>query len=252
MAKISIGDTMSAETTGNPLKYTPRFDLSGPQVIVAAYTNPEGRERQRASTFGSMQWLWSENDEFRFDQHTRELSSVTFFLPREAAPAQFRHRMPDGPQTLPGGLRADAAQDFALPQTTIFCCTPDGAELRCFRDSKALNRALNARIGIAPDVDLLVQDGAVASWSLTDPARYLTDGFADPEATPPSAATRLRLAECLDLISSPLVEEVMDQDADAWSRLRATERALREQRDDRYRADVLHRIVSRLIEDYEC
>jgi hypothetical protein len=251
MVKISVGDTMSAETTGNPLRFTPRFDLSGPQVIVAGYTNPEGRERQRASTFGSMQWLWSENDEFRFDQHTRELSSVTFFLPREAAPAPACHRVPDGPRTLPGGLRADAAQDFALPQTTIFYCAPDGAELRCFRDSGALDRALEARIGIAPDVDLLVQEGEVAGWSLADPARYLTDGFADPEATLPSPATRLRLAECLDLVSSPLVEEVMDQDADAWNRVRATERALREQRDDRYRVDVLQRVVSRLIEDYE-
>ncbi|MBV8933604.1 MAG: hypothetical protein JO285_13765, partial [Kutzneria sp.] len=52
-------------------------------------------------------------------------------------------------------------------------------------------------------------------------------------------------------VSSPLVDEVMDQDADAWRRLRATERALRDQRDDRHRADVLHRVVSRLIEDYE-
>lgn len=89
----------------------------------------------------------------------------------------------------------------------------------------------------------------MAGWILTDPPRYLTDGFTDPEATPPSHTTRLRLAECLDLASSPLVDLVMDQDADAWRRLRATGRALRDQRDDRRRADVPHRIVSRLIED---
>ncbi|WP_327190222.1 hypothetical protein [Streptomyces xinghaiensis] len=69
--------------------------------------------------------------------------------------------------------------------------------------------------------------------------------------TAPAPATRLRLAECLELVSSPLVDQVMDGDADAWQRLRATEHALREQQDDRPRAEILHGAISRLIEDYE-
>ncbi|WKX70177.1 hypothetical protein [Streptomyces sp. XD-27] len=82
--------------------------------------------------------------------------------------------------------------------------------MRCFRELGALDGPLDARIGIAPEVDLLVEEVAVVGWSLTDPARYLTGGFADPEVTPPSHTTRLRLAECLDLVSSSLVDEVMD------------------------------------------
>ncbi|MBL1101970.1 hypothetical protein JK363_36125 [Streptomyces sp. 205] len=251
MVKFSVGDTMSAETTRTPLTFAPRFDFSGPQVIVAGYTDPEGRERQLAHTFGSAPWLWSEDDEFRFDQAGRELSHATFSVPPQSAPADSCRRVPDGPDPLPGGLRADTAENFALPQTTVFCCDPEAAELRCVRDLGVLDRPLDARIGIAPDVTLLVQEGAVAGWSLTDPARYLTDGFAEPEATAPSPATRRRLAECLDLVSSPLVDEVMDQDAAAWRMLRTTERALRDQREDRRRADVLHQVISRLMEDYE-
>jgi hypothetical protein len=91
----------------------------------------------------------------------------------------------------------------------------------------------------------------VAGWSLTDPARYLTDGFSNPEATPPAPGTRLRPAECLAPVSEPLVDQVMDQDPDAWRSLRTTERALREQPDDRRRAEILHRVISRPIEDYE-
>ncbi|MEU4918780.1 hypothetical protein AB0G29_05320 [Streptomyces parvus] len=96
--------------------------------------------------------------------------------------------------------------------------------------------------------------GEVVGWSLTDPARYLTTGYADAETAPPAPATGLRLAECLALITHPLIDEVMDQEPSAWHRLRTTERALREQGDrgeDPVRAAALHQVVARLIEDYE-
>lgn len=249
--KFSIGDNLSAETTGSPLTFTPRFDITSPQVILAEYTDPEGRERLVGATFGSMQWLWSETDEVRFDPHTRELVGATFYVPRQSSPAQLRHGPPHDPRPLPAGLRADTAEEFSLPQATFFWFTPETDELTCLRDRYVLDQPLDARIGIGPDLNLLVQGGAVAGWSLTDPARYLTDGFAEPDVTLPTPATRIRLAECLEFVSSPLVDEVMDQDIDAWRRLRATERALREQQDDRQRADILHRVVNRLIEDYE-
>ncbi|MQS39019.1 hypothetical protein FFZ77_26610 [Streptomyces katsurahamanus] len=253
--RFSVGTTASVETMGSPLGFSPRFDFSSLQVIVAGYTGPAEREQQLSHTFGSMQWLWSENEHFRFDQSSRELCSATFFVPPESAPAEVCRRAPEGPPSLPSGLRAATSADFDLPQAGVVCCTSEATELRCFRDLGALDGPLDARIGIAPDLDLLVREGAMVGWSLADPARYLTDGFAAPEDGPPAPATRLRLAECLALVTSPLVYEVTDhdhdQESDAWRRLRATERALREQRDDRRRADILHGVVSRLIEDYE-
>ncbi|WP_256252287.1 hypothetical protein [Streptomyces sp. yr375] len=48
-----------------------------------------------------------------------------------------------------------------------------------------MDEPLEARIGIASDVALLVQHGTVVGWSLSDPARYLTTGFAAPALTPP-------------------------------------------------------------------
>ncbi|GAA2402804.1 hypothetical protein GCM10010420_32430 [Streptomyces glaucosporus] len=55
----------------------------------------------------------------------------------------------------------------------------------------------------------------------------------------------------LALITRPLVEGVMDKEPDAWHRLRTAERALRGRREDRRRAGILHRLVTRLIEDHE-
>ncbi|WP_326770598.1 hypothetical protein OG978_43395 (plasmid) [Streptomyces sp. NBC_01591] len=249
--KITIGDTLIAETTDRPLLFTPRFDFRDLQLIVAGYEDPAGREGQLPDTFGSMQWLWSQDEHFRFDRGSRELCSLTFFVPPQYVSVPRGHAVHDKPRTQACGLRADAAREFAMPQTTVFNCDPGATELICLRDIGVLDRELDARLGIAPDVALLVQEGAVVGWSLGDPVRYLTDGFADPRPTPPDPAIRLRLAECLELVSSPLVDLVMDEDADAWHRLRATEHALREQQDDRHRAEILRGVISRLIEDYE-
>ncbi|MFD9718553.1 hypothetical protein [Streptomyces sp. NPDC059076] len=251
MVRFSVNKTANIETAGDPLTFSPRFDFSSLQVIVADYASPVERERQLARTFGSMQWLGSENEHFRFDQKSQELCSATFFVPPAFAASQVCRHVPHRPAPLRSGLRATPPEDFDLPQAAVFCYAPDTDELRCLRDVGAFSETPDARIGIAPDVDLLVQKDTVAGWSLADPARYLTDGFAEPAKGPVFPVTRQRLAECLELVSLPLVEEIMDKEPAAWLRLRATERALKEQRDDRGRADILHRVISRLIEDYE-
>ncbi|MEV2212934.1 hypothetical protein AB0H86_16025 [Streptomyces sp. NPDC050997] len=241
---------MEVETTGQPLTFAPRFDIAGPQVIIAGYADPAGRERLIGATFGSMQWLWSETDEVRFAADSRELIGATLHLPPKSALPQICHKRPNRLPTQRGGLRADAAEEFDLLQTTVFCYPSDAAELMCLKGLDVRKGPAPGRIGIASDVCLPVQEGSMVGWSLSDPARYLTDSYADPDTGPPATATGLRLAECLALISEPLVDGVMDGEPEAWHRLRAVELALCEQREDRRRADVLHRVVSRLMEDY--
>ncbi|MFF1688771.1 MULTISPECIES: hypothetical protein [unclassified Streptomyces] len=43
----------------------------------------------------------------------------------------------------------------------------------------------------------------------------------------------------------------MEQDADAWRDLLALQRAVRDQHDDRRRADVVQAVIDRLIDDNE-
>ncbi|MGW5678314.1 hypothetical protein ACWEV4_25115 [Streptomyces sp. NPDC003860] len=247
---FTVGDGVRVETAGNPLPYTPRFDVTTPDVIVTGYGDTAGRERLLGTSFGSAQWLWSDLDDLRFDRESRELVGARFLIPpvfaRSQAGAPPAHR----PSAHPTGLRTAAAEDFALPQAAFFACDPEAAELRCVREPGLLDAVPDARIRIARDTDLLVLDGRMIGWSLNDPARYVTDGFADPNPAPPSPDTRHRLAECLALISEPLVEDVMDREPHAWRSLKKTERSLREQREDAQRARVLHKVVSRLIEEY--
>ncbi|NUS94572.1 MAG: hypothetical protein HOQ36_19555 [Nocardia sp.] len=243
---LVLGEGMRVEITDRPLRFTPRFDFGGQQVVVADYTGPAERELQLPLTFGSRQWLWSEDEHFRFDRDSRELCSFTFFLAARSVPSSSCIR----PRAVAAGLRAETAREFGLPQTTVFTCDTAGSELVCLRDTAVPARHFDARLEIAPAVELLVRDEAIVGWSLRDPARYLTEGFAEPQLGPPARRTRRRLAECMALISAPLVDEVMERDTNTWARLRVLERGLRDQRVDRARARILHRVIARLIEDY--
>ncbi|MGY1454360.1 hypothetical protein [Streptomyces sp. SS8] len=72
-----------------------------------------------------------------------------------------------------------------------------------------------------------------------------------PDQSPPSPDTRRQLAEYLALFTRPLVDKVMDEEPGAWHRLRTAEQVLRNQREDRRRAEILHRLVIRMIEECE-
>ncbi|MFP8944616.1 hypothetical protein ACLIYM_24715 [Streptomyces fenghuangensis] len=244
-------NSIDAVVTDAPLPFAPRLALDMPQVIVGGFASRAEFEQQVRTTFGSLRWLWSEENDIRFGKGSHELVSVGLHVPTEAAPAEAGFHVPDGLPTLQGGLRANEVRDFGMPQATVLHCGIEAAELICLRDLAVPDAPLEARIGIAPGLALLVQDGAVVGWSLTDPARCLTNGYVAPDQSPPSPDTRRQLAEYLALFTRPLVGEVMDEEPGAWHRLRTAERVLRNQREDRRRAEILHRLVIRMIEDYE-
>jgi hypothetical protein len=187
--KLTFDGDWNATVTDEPLRITPRFGDSSARVLIAEYQDATERERFLADTFGSTDWLWDTPDELRFDPADRELVGARFQLPDEFADAEDCARIPGSPPVHPGGLRADEARDFRLEVTSVLCCAPGAAVLICLRDLDVLDEPLEARIGIAPDVALLVQAGTVVGWSLTDPARYLSTGFAAPDPPPPSPPT---------------------------------------------------------------
>lgn len=104
--------------------------------------------------------------------------------------------------------------------TTELCRAPEDAALTCLRDLDALDEPLDARIGIAPDVSLLVPGGTVVGWNPTDPVRYVTTGFAAPDPAPPARATRLVFMACRDLATAPWLDAVRRRDPAAVSDLR--------------------------------
>ncbi|GAX53720.1 hypothetical protein [Streptomyces olivochromogenes] len=101
----------------------------------------------------------------------KTLVGAEFQLPGESASVEHSARLPDTPAVRPGGLHADEVRDFWLKMCAVLCRTPGDAVLTGPRDLDVLDEPLEARVGIAPDVALLVQHGTVVGWSLTDPAR---------------------------------------------------------------------------------
>ncbi|MFF0854526.1 hypothetical protein ACFYVM_26270 [Streptomyces sp. NPDC003280] len=248
--RLTLDGDWTATTTDEPLRSTPRFDFPGQCVRIAEYADVEGWQRFLGETFGSQEWLWDAPDELRFDRAGRELVGAGFRLPYECAAAEDSARVPVMPAVRPGGLRADEARDFRLPVATELCRATGDTELTCLRDVDVLDEPLEARIGIASDVALLVQHGTVVGWSLTDPVRYLTTGFAAPDPASPSPAVRSLFSECLDLVTRPLLDQVQGRDPAALALLRAADETLRAQREDRRRADALLSLIGNLVEDY--
>ncbi|MEV6161851.1 hypothetical protein AB0L71_07980 [Streptomyces sp. NPDC052052] len=248
--RLTLDNDWRATVTDDPLSFTPRFDFSNPGVCIAPYVNREERERFLLDTFGSQEWLWDTPDTLGFDRASQELIGAEFQLPYESASAEDCARLPSLPAVCPGGLRADEERGCRLEAASALCRAPGDAVLTCLRDLEVLDATLEARIGIAPDVALLVQDGTVVGWSLTDPARYLTTAYAAPDPAPPSPGTRALLSSCLDLITHPLLEEVQDREPAALARLREVHQALHAQREDRRRADALLALIGNLVEDY--
>ncbi|MCX5527074.1 hypothetical protein OG342_30140 [Streptomyces bobili] len=238
-----------ATVTDDPLHITPRF-TGDASVDLARYTNAAERVGFLADTFGSQDWLWDAPDILRFDRAGRELVGAQFHWPEESASAEEVARLPVTPAVRPGGLRADEVRNFRHERCSVLCRAPGDISLTCLRDLDVLDEPLDARIGIAPDVALLVQHGHVVGWSLTDPARYLTTSHTDPDPDPPSPSTRRLLTECLDLITTPVVDDLVDGEPAALARLQAADKALREQHEDRHRADALLELIATYVQDY--
>jgi hypothetical protein len=242
--KLAFDGDWRAMVTDDPLSITPRF--TGSCVDIAHYANLKERERFLLATFGSQEWLWDVPDVLRFAPDSRKLAGAAFQMPYVTAYSETSDRVPVMPAVRQGGLCAVEVRDFRHEMCMVLCRAPGDAVLINVRDLDVLDEPLEACIGIAPDVALLVQRGAVVGWSLTDPARYLTTAYADPDPTPPSPATRRMLTECLDLMNTSVVDDLVDGEPAAVARFRAADETLRAQREDGHRADALLRQLALL------
>ncbi|MET8288056.1 hypothetical protein AB0M86_16000 [Streptomyces sp. NPDC051639] len=99
--------------------------------------------------------LWDAPDVFRFDPAEQRLARAEFQLPEGVRPGRGLARLPHTLGIRPGGLHADEATDFR--HEAPCCAAPPGdTVLTALRDPDVLDGPSQARVGIAPDVPLLV------------------------------------------------------------------------------------------------
>lgn len=76
------------------------------------------------------------------------------------------------------------------------------------------------RLQVAPNFDLLVADGRLHGWTLSEPERFLVSGWEYPVSDPPDPGLATLLKDYFDLVADPAVERIEDQDQDMLDALR--------------------------------
>lgn len=249
--KVLLTDTVGAEVSGPPLSATTRFRPVDASLSVGGHADPQERERELALTFGSAPWLWSDDDSVRFRTADRRLSSLFLHLPDTPSPDPALCERWTLAPVVAGGLLADRAEDFALPMAAHRWTGPDGRHLVCLgADPRPRPDAERVAVRVADGTHLLIADGLVTGWMLTDPARHLADGWEEPAPGHADGTTALLLRECLSLTEGPVYGLLGDGDEAACARLRDLERRVRAHASaDPARMSVLGRAVERLLDD---
>jgi hypothetical protein len=245
--KVFLTDTVAAHVTQSPLGWSPRFCFSGPYVVVAPYADTEEREHDLTHTFGSMQWLWSENDDFRFSRPDRQMHSLVLHAPEVADPAPAISRAWTERSVITGGLQAESESQFSIPQTVVRWCDRDSTYLVCLQEGQEQPHRDSFRLRIAPETDLLFQDQRLVGWMLTNPAHHLTMAWENAESSTVAPSTRSLLVECLKLTAEPLVDDVIAGEESAWQRLHETVEALHRQTSDHTRIRILAYTMNHLV-----
>ncbi|MCZ2526204.1 hypothetical protein [Streptomyces sp. HB2AG] len=247
---ILLADSLCAEVSGEPLPYIPRYFLSGLSVAVGDYTDAAEKERALVGTFGSSQWLWSDNDEIRFRESDQRLCSFSLTVPEEpVADPSACERWLRAP-VLRGSLLADGNQDFAMPPAKFRWVDEKGTHLVCLDHQEVRPEAERSVLFIAPDVYLLIADGRTVGWMLKNPAAYLTNSWDHSGNTPVEEETHLLLKDYLSATEGSTLESLQNGNEAACQDLRQLEERILARTDDRARRSVLGEAVRRLAEDW--
>ncbi|MEV0739227.1 hypothetical protein AB0I51_25565 [Streptomyces sp. NPDC050549] len=218
---LLLTDRHPVAVSGAPLPYRPRFTPLGGIVSVSPHTDQRSHESLLSETFGSVDWLSSANDEFRFGKADEELKGVTLHVPDEAFAAS---RAPvtwlDAPP-VEGGLRSLVPENFDAPPAGLRWTSPSGDLLLCAYDDASTAPRELLRLRVARDLDLVFADGSYAGWMLAHPAAHLARPGETPAEHEPSAELVQALRVFFGLFVEPGIDRMQDGDPELLGELDA-------------------------------
>ncbi|MFJ8213017.1 hypothetical protein [Streptomyces sp. NPDC096033] len=209
--RLDLTADFAVTLTGQPLGHTPRYSLSGAYVTASPHTGRLGHEALLAETFGSVDWLWSGDDEFRFDKADRSLRGCTLTVPEEAPTGWDPSMWADVPPT-PGSMMALAQVNFDAKPTSVRWVSDSGDQLVCAHHRAPAPVHDILRLRMAPDLDLIFEDGAYAGWILNHPADHLVREWEPAPSTPAPDSTKSVLRTYLTTIIEPKIDRMQDGD----------------------------------------
>ncbi|MEU2428190.1 hypothetical protein ABZ611_01505 [Streptomyces sp. NPDC007861] len=209
--QVKFADGTTAQTIPGGLRHTSRYSAGGRFVLTAPYTDRQERETFLGATFGSMDWLTENDDEFRFDSRTCELVGVMVAVPEEMDQEW------DGGAWLrlpgeTGGLRAELTKAFSVRPVEVRWVGENASVIvGAYRSAITRTHGLR-RLTVASGFDLVVGDDGYAGWILENPADRLVHAFELPPTGPAPEGLRKAVAEFLDLFVEPRIELMQDED----------------------------------------
>lgn len=174
---------------------------------------PGDYESYLLRTHGNSWGLWTEGDEFRFDNTTGLLESLSMHLPENnlADPAVVAPWLELTP--VAGVPRRKDEKPFVTDVAEVRWCAEDGSVLVGLHGSAMGTVAEPLRLRVIDEFDLLFADGRLAGWLLENPERHLVgpeDGTCGSQ--PPDPEFAVLLKDYFDLIDHPHMEEFFEEE----------------------------------------
>ncbi|MEU2870777.1 hypothetical protein ABZ769_16480 [Streptomyces olivoreticuli] len=248
--RFRLADDVFAQATGEALAGLPHFSVTGGSVAVGGYSDPQTREQQVGSTFGSLDWLWSGDDELRFRRGDGKLVGCLLQVPDHTAEVPAACERWTEVPTVERGLCVDPAQDFGFPPTDVRWIAPNGQSLVCLRQPVPANPKSMVRLRVAQNLDLLFTEDGYAGWLLESPAGHLAESSEFPAEVDDGRELARLFAEYFSIVSFPGIEKIQDEDPEARRELDELERDLLSSRDQSPQMDALLRAVRELIDEW--
>lgn len=187
--------------------------LDGLAVIACAAGFEDGYEGYLLRTHGNSWGTWTEGDEFRFDNTTGLLESLSMRLPETnlADPGVIAPWLELTPVV--GVLRREDHKSFTAEVADVRWCAEDGSVLAGLYGSAVGAVAEPLRLRVTDEFDLLFANGQLAGWLLENPDRHLVGPEGDIlDAQPPDPEFAVLLKQYFDLIDHPHMEELFEEE----------------------------------------
>ena len=196
---------------GGHLRESAVLFLDGLSVTAWAASGPGDYEDYMLRTHGNSWWLWAGGDDFRFDNATGLLESVSMHLPETnlADPGIIEPWLELTPTA--GVLRREDKKLFSSDVADMRWCAEDGSVLVGLYGS-ATGTAEPLRLRVTDEFDLLFANGRLAGWLLENPEQHLVGPEDHPyDAQPPDPEFAVLLKHYFDLIDDPHMEELFEE-----------------------------------------
>ncbi|MFD7921628.1 hypothetical protein ACFV3R_20675 [Streptomyces sp. NPDC059740] len=215
--RLHLDENFSSQVEDQRALQMPNFSLGDLSISARRATDPEGRDTQSNDTFGSTDWLWSGDDEFRFSMDDKRLLRLRLSIPEEQASHCTRDALTTwrSAPIMSGSLVADSIEDFRCPPTTIHTITPLGDYLVCTQGGEAPQSG-SLRLNVAHNLDLLFRDAQLYGWAVHNPASLL----GCHETTTPTELDGRTLARFMQLTTGKPFERVQEGHESARKELR--------------------------------